>query len=106
MGIFIPNLSEGYNYKYEIKAANGNILIKADPHAFYSEVRPKTASIVYDISGYEWGDDEWMNKRSQTNYIEKPVSIYEVHLGSWMRIPEEDNRFLSYREMAPNLLIM
>jgi len=101
--IFIPNLSEGYNYKYEIKAANGNILIKADPHAFYSEVRPKTASIVYDISGYEWGDDEWMNKRSQTNYIEKPVSIYEVHLGSWMRIPEEDNRFLSYREMAPKL---
>ncbi|MFW5799895.1 MAG: 1,4-alpha-glucan branching protein GlgB [Spirochaetota bacterium] len=101
--IFIPEIKQGYKYKFEIKTQNDDILIKSDPHAFYSELRPKTASIIYDINGYEWTDTEWLQKRSISNHLEAPISVYEVHLGSWMRIPEEDNRYLSYKELAPKL---
>jgi 1,4-alpha-glucan branching enzyme len=83
---FIPGLAEGDIYKYEIKPRDsGRILLKADPYAFYSEVRPKTASIVHDINGYEWQDQDWMSERPRRQSLSSPISIYEVHLGSWRR---------------------
>lgn len=100
--IFIPNIGEGELYKFEIKTNSNNIFLKADPVAFYSEQRPKTASIVYDLDHYEWHDGDWMRYRSEYNSFDKPMSIYEVHLGSWRR--KEDNKYLSYRELADHLI--
>ncbi len=103
--IFIPGLSKGEMYKFEIKSKDGkDIFEKADPYAFYSEIRPKTASIVYDINHYQWNDAGWLDLRSRKNWLESPVSLYEVHLGSWMRVPEEDERYLTYRELAGRLI--
>ena len=103
--IFIPGLEEGALYKFKIKSSfKKHITEKADPYAFYSELRPKSASIVHDINKYKWNDREWIEMRSKKNWLESPVSIYEVHLGSWMRIPEEENRFLTYRETADRLI--
>ncbi|MGQ9569753.1 MAG: 1,4-alpha-glucan branching protein GlgB [Thermodesulfovibrionales bacterium] len=103
--LFIPGLKEGVLYKFEIKSRfKKQIMEKADPYAFYFELRPKSASIVYDINKYKWNDKEWMKMRSRKNWLESPISIYEVHLGSWMRVPEEGNRFLTYRETAERLI--
>ena len=103
--IFIPGLSERELYKFEIKSKDGkDIFEKADPYAFYSEIRPKTASIVYDINHYQWNDAGWLDLRSRKNWLESPVSLYEVHLGSWMRVPEENERYLTYRELAGRLI--
>ncbi|MGQ9630017.1 MAG: 1,4-alpha-glucan branching protein GlgB [bacterium] len=102
--IFIPGLGEGEIYKYEIKTRGGHILIKSDPYASLGELRPKTASITYDINKYQWGDREWMENRGKENQFEKPIAIYEVHLGSWMKVPEEGGRPLNYREMAEKLV--
>lgn len=102
--LFIPGLKEGEMYKFEIKTKNGAILQKADPYAFYSELRPKTASIVYTLENYKWNDDEWLEMRRTQDFLNRPVSIYEVHLGSWMRVPEEGDRFLTYREFAEKLI--
>jgi 1,4-alpha-glucan branching enzyme len=102
--IFIPGVGEGEHYKFEIRTRQGAILVKSDPYAFYTEFRPKTANIVHDINKYRWSDKKWMDKRKKINQREKPITIYEVHLGSWMRVMEENNRFLTYREMAPKLV--
>jgi 1,4-alpha-glucan branching enzyme len=102
--IFIPGISKGDLYKYEIKTYNGELYIKSDPYAFYSELRPGTASIVYDFGSYKWKDSEWISQRNSCNPFDKPISIYEVHLGSWARVIEEDNRFLTYRELAEKLV--
>ena len=103
--IFVPGLGHGENYKFYIKSTyNGYETEKSDPYGFSFEYRPKTASIVCDIDNYRWGDEEWMKRRSKTNWLESPVSIYEAHLGSWMRVPEEDNRFLTYTELADTLI--
>ena len=102
--IFIPEICKGDNYKFEIKTPSGEIYVKSDPYAFYSELRPGTASIVYDVDSYKWNDINWMKDRDSSNIFEKPISIYEVHLGSWARIPEEDNRFLTYIELADRLV--
>ena len=99
--IFIPGVGPGLIYKYEILAANGTILIKADPYGFFMEHRPKTGSIVYDLSGYEWSDGEWMEKRAGRNHLTGPMAAYEVHLGSWRR--KEDGSHLTYREAAEEL---
>lgn len=100
---FIQGLDQGTVYKYHIGSRfNGYRVLKADPFAFYSEVPPRTASVVWD-SNYEWNDSAWMNERGERNSLDKPLSIYEVHLGSWMRVPEEGNRALTYRELAPRL---
>jgi len=102
--IFIPGLPMGSNYKFEIKAAAGNLIEKSDPYAFASEVRPKTSSIVYDVNKYTWNDNDWMETRKKRSWAEEPISIYEVHAGSWMRVPEDNNRFLTYRELAEKLV--
>jgi len=101
--IFVPGLPFGQNYKYEIRMQNGQIAEKCDPFAFYAEVRPKTASKTYDLAGYTWGDSDFIENRKSRQWTREPVSIYEVHLGSWMRVPEEGNRFLTYRELATRL---
>jgi 1,4-alpha-glucan branching enzyme len=102
--LFVPELGAGALYKYEIKTANGDLRIKTDPYAFAMELRPGTASIVWDIAAYEWHDDSWMASRSERNLRQQPMAIYEVHLGSWMRMAEENGRWLTYRELAPKLV--
>ncbi len=102
--IFIPGLPEGTLYKFEVKARSGEeIALKADPFALAFEPPPRTASIVYDLDNYKWSDAAWMDARECRNTLELPVAIYEVHPGSWMRVPGEVNRFLSYRELAHRL---
>jgi len=102
--LFIPGLAEGTLYKYEIKGQFDRVFEKADPHAYASELRPKTASVVWDINKHRWGDQEWLALREKTNHIRTPLSIYEVHLGSWMRVAEDGDRFLTYRELAHRLV--
>ncbi len=100
---FIPNVGKGTNYKYYIRSRYNNYSAeKADPYAFFSETPPKTASVVWDFD-YKWNDREWMDSRKDKTGRDKAVSIYEVHLGSWRRVPEEMNRPLTYREMAKDL---
>ncbi|MBI2071404.1 MAG: 1,4-alpha-glucan branching protein GlgB [Elusimicrobia bacterium] len=100
---FIPGLASGALYKYDITSSHGDYTVqKADPFASRAETPPKTASMVWDLS-YAWQDAQWMNKRGANNSRQAPVSIYEVHLGSWARVPEQGNRFLTYREIAPRL---
>ncbi len=100
---FIPGVGKGDLYKYHITSRyHGYRAEKADPLAFYCEVPPRSASIVWDLD-YQWGDQEWMEKRWQRNALDAPMTIYEVHLGSWMRVPEEGYRPLTYRELAPRL---
>ncbi len=103
--IFIPGLGEGEKYKFEIRTATGSILKKSDPYGRAFEVPPQTAAIVRDTSRYEWHDQEWMSARADRgSWLGEPMSIYEVHLGSWARLPEEGNRFLTYRELAHRLV--
>ncbi len=100
---FIPGIGAGAHYKYYIISQHhGHRVDKADPVGFHHETPRKTASIVWGLD-YTWGDREWMKKRANHNALDAPVAIYEVHLGSWMRVPEEGNRSLSYRELAPKL---
>jgi 1,4-alpha-glucan branching enzyme len=100
---FVPNVRESALYKYHIEAQGGKFAVnKPDPVGFYYEAAPNSASLVWDL-GYEWHDQTWMGERPQRNTMERPMSIYEVHLGSWRRVPEEGNRFLTYRETAPLL---
>jgi 1,4-alpha-glucan branching enzyme len=100
---FIPGVAKGTIYKYYLVShRRGYRVEKADPFAFYAETPPKTASIAWDLD-YSWGDRAWMEKRHAHNALDAPISIYELHLGSWRRVTEEDNRYLSYRELAPSL---
>jgi 1,4-alpha-glucan branching enzyme len=97
---FIPGLGKGDIYKYHLVSRYNNYSVdKGDPFAFCWEQPPKTASVAWTLD-YEWNDSTWMSKRHEKNSLNAPVSIYEVHLGSWKRVPEEDNRFLNYRELA------
>ena len=101
---FIPKVGQGALYKYMIHSRYlGYKIDKSDPYAFAAEIRPQTASRVWDLSGYKWQDSEWMATRRAKNAHDAPISAYEVHLGSWMRVPEEEHRWLTYREMAPRL---
>jgi len=97
---FIEGVRPGALYKYHIVSRVGGYKVdKADPYAFFAEKPPRTASVVWDLS-YQWGDGEWMEGRARANAMEAPWSVYELHLGSWRRVPEEHNRFLTYRELA------
>ncbi|PKB18698.1 1,4-alpha-glucan branching protein GlgB [Flavobacterium sp. 5] len=100
---FIPGIEQGTTYKYKIQSNNGGIITeKADPFAFYCEKPPHTASVVWDLD-YKWKDKKWMQTRKEHNDLDKPYSVYEVHLGSWKRHGEE-NRFLTYLEYAEDLV--
>ena len=101
---FVPGLTSGAPYKYRLVSRYGHYEVdKADPFGFAAEIRPHTASCVWDLENYSWADQEWMANRSARNSLRAPISIYEVHLGSWRRVPEEGNRWLTYRELAPRL---
>src|SRR3954451_19366004 len=103
--LFIPDLADGEKYKFEIRARDGAILKKTDPFARAFEAPPQTTAIVHDVSRYAWEDGAWMDARAaQGAWLDKPMSAYEVHLGSWARVPEEGNRFLTYRELAHRLV--
>jgi len=102
--LFIPKLEEGVLYKFEIKTQFDHLYLKADPYAFYCQKRPETSSVIANIEGFEWSDQEWIRSREHDAPLQKPVSVYEVHLGSWRRLPEEQNRFLTYRESAEQLI--
>lgn len=96
--VFIPHLKEGMKYKFAVTNEWKTwTVLRADPYAFKSELRPDTASILTKESKYRWGDKKWLNKREKTNYFEKPMNIYELHLGSWKR---KDNEFLTYDELS------
>jgi 1,4-alpha-glucan branching enzyme len=100
---FVSDIEKGSIYKYHIISKYNNYRVdKGDPFAFYWETPPQKASIVWDLN-YEWGDIEWMRNRYRYNSLNKPFSIYEVHIGSWRRVPKEGNRFLTYKEIAHHL---
>ncbi len=110
--LFIPGLDVGCVYKYEVKAPNGDAMLKADPYGTYAELRPDNASIVWNVDGYPWKDQEWMENRKKDYGKDKPMSVYEVHLGSWIRKPIEvdsdgeeitGSEFYNYRELAEKL---
>ena len=100
---FIPGMGKGSLYKYHILSRHkGYQVDKADPFAFFAEISPNTASVVWKLD-YSWKDAAWLDERRRRNALDAPIAIYEVHLGSWMRISAEGNRSLSYRELAPRL---
>jgi 1,4-alpha-glucan branching enzyme len=100
---FVPGIKAGDPYKFGIRTPSGHLIQKSDPYAFFCEVPPKSASVVYDVSGYAWQDDSWLRKRDATNWYEQPVTIYEVNLGSWKK-PTDGRSYYSYRELAPMLV--
>jgi len=101
--IFVPGLGKGTIYKYHIASRYNNYVVdKGDPFAFFWELPPNTASVVWDLD-YDWGDKTWMAERHKHNQLDAPYSVYEVHLGSWRRDPSDPKRLLSYRELAPML---
>ncbi len=101
--LFIPGLCEGEVYKFEIRARNGDVFEKADPYAQQMELRPATASVVHNSRVYSWGDEQWMTQRTVRQGLDKPMSIYEVHPGSWRR-GGDGSDYLNYRELAHQLV--
>ncbi len=101
---FVPGIGDGSLYKYAIESHHNQYRVeKADPYGFWAQTPPGTASRVANLAGYEWGDGAWMSHRRGNNALTAPISVYEVHLGSWRRRTDEGNRWLSYRELAPQL---
>ena len=98
--LFVPGLKEGAIYKYEIKAKGGMTYLKADPYANAAQMRPDTASVVADLTGFDWTDESWMERRKTEDTKEQPMFVYEMHLGSWKK-PEDGRYFYTYRELAP-----
>ena len=101
--LFLPGVREGAKYKYELRALAGPVRVKTDPLGLHMEQQPGNASIVTRRDGYEWRDAAWLDARAERDPAREPMHVYEVHLGSWRRVPEEDNRSLTYREIAPLL---
>lgn len=103
--IFLPGLDEGAIYKFEILSrAGGPIGLKDDPYGFAAELRPKSASMVCNIDRHEWKDSAWLEARATRDWQHSPLTIYEIHAGAWRRKPEEGNRWLTYRELAAELI--
>ncbi|MEM7699244.1 MAG: 1,4-alpha-glucan branching protein GlgB [Verrucomicrobiota bacterium] len=102
--IFVPHLTVGAHYKFEILGEHGTVVKKSDPFAFFSQNNESTASLVCDLDQYQWSDSQWMERRAAEDKYHGPMSIYEVHLGSWKRRFEEEGRFLTYLEMAQELV--
>lgn len=100
--IIVPGLKEFDSYKYAVEDKSGNIVLKADPYGFHMETRPETASKLYNLEGYEWQDDKWMEARQKTAPYDRPMNVYEVHLGSWKRY--DDGNFFDYNKLAHELI--
>jgi len=101
--LFLPELGKGDLYKYQIYTRDGSVIYKADPYAFYSELRPATASRVYSLNDYQWKDREWVKKRERVTLYDKPVLIYELHPGSWRG--DKNGKFLNFRQLADQLVV-
>ena len=102
--IFLPEAPEGSHYKFEIRGPHGDVLLKTDPLAFYAQHGTSTGCMVFDLDRYKWSDDAWMKTRREKNPYESPMSIYEVHLGSWQKIDDYGERSLSYKELGERLI--
>ena len=102
--IFIPEVGEGTHYKFEIRGPHGDVFLKTDPFGFFAQHDLRTACLVTDLRRYHWTDRDWMERRAARNAYEEPMSVYEVHLGSWRRRPEEQDRPLSYLELSKELV--
>ena len=102
--IFVPGVEEGDHYKYELRGLHGEIILKTDPYGFYAQHDLRTACMVTDLERYEWSDAAWMEHRAKRDAYAEPMSVYEVHLGSWRRKPEDKNRPLSYLELSEELV--
>ncbi|MBX9743095.1 MAG: 1,4-alpha-glucan branching protein GlgB [Chthoniobacterales bacterium] len=102
--IFLPGVQEGAHYKYELRGPHGDCFLKTDPYGFFAQHDLDTACMVYNLDRYQWNDAQWLAKRHSTDLYRAPLSIYEVHLGSWRRVPGEGDRPLSYRELAQELV--
>jgi len=102
--LFLPGVGEGVHYKFEIRTPGGALLLKSDPFALFNQHGKQTSSLVYNLDRYQWNDSEWMEARPARKLQTSPISIYEVHLGSWKRNAEEANRSLSYLELTETLL--
>ncbi len=105
--LFVPDVKEGCAYKYVISTQDGRTLYKTDPYGFYSEVRPDTASRVFNVDKYKWKDHDWIAKKSRENHYEQPMSIYECHLGSWKKDfqgPDDEDGFYDYKRLAKDLV--
>ena len=103
--LFLPGIGENELYKFQIKTSRGDRLEKSDPFQFYGEVRPKTASIVRNLDHYEWHDEDWQSRKRTLSPYNRPMSIFEVHPGSWKRDPTTPERFLTFRELADQLIL-
>jgi 1,4-alpha-glucan branching enzyme len=101
---FLPGIKQGAIYKYYIVGKNDVRAEKTDPCGFASELRPRTASVVWQLDQYKWQDKNWLDNRHKSSSLSAPISIYEVHLGSWMRVPEREDGWLTYRELADTLI--
>jgi 1,4-alpha-glucan branching enzyme len=102
--LFVPGIGDGERYKFELRTPAGHLLQKSDPYARYFEIPPRSASIVCRTGNYDWSDQEWMTAREQADWLKRPISVFEVHLGSWRRVPEDGSRPLNYRELADQLV--
>lgn len=98
--LFVPGLKEGERYKFEIKTPSGELRVKADPYGNFAEMRPQTASVVANLDSFPWDDREWLEERKRSAHLNKPLNIYEVHLGSWK---QSHGKYLNYRELAKEL---
>ena len=102
--LFVPGVGEGAEYKYEIRTQRNSLLLKSDPFGFAMQKRPETASIVANLDGYAWGDDNWMRERAQRDWRKSPVNVYEVHLSSWKHAWGREPPFYSWQEAIDTLI--
>ena len=102
--LFIPELKPGEIYKFRVTDCHGQQVEKSDPFGFYSELPPRTASVISELDGYQWNDDRWMEKRKGENPLERPISVYELHLGSWRHEEGKEHGWMNYREIAHQLV--
>lgn len=102
--LFVPQIGTGQKYKYRIRMQDGQVVDKTDPYGVFAELPPRTASIVTSLDDYQWKDDHWMNRRKVENQLDKPMSVYEVHLGSWRKCKTGVHGWMNYREIAHQLV--
>ena len=102
--LFIPQIGVGQKYKYRVRMLDGQVVDKTDPYGFFAELPPRTASIVQSLDDYKWNDKQWLERRKNENQLEKPMSIYEVHLGSWRKCDKGVHGWMNYREIAHQLV--
>ncbi len=102
--IFVPGLNQGELYKYHVTDFHGHIVLKSDPYGFFSELPPRNASVVFDINQYQWNDQDWLQRRKEINHAEAPISVYELHLGSWRQDSQRENGWMNYRDLAPQIV--